>query len=168
MEITLAIIISIISTVISVINFALGRKDKSAKDSGDINYKMGVINTQLKQLLDKVEKIDNKLDTFDKEVEERNKMGLREEIEDMKKEVKEIEEGSLAMSLLADYKSQNKRQFIIILVILGMFACLLGYTIYLLNDIGVSTETDTIDIDNVETIDNSHIKIGDDVWEKSN
>lgn len=95
-------------------------------------------------------------------------MGLREEIEDMKKEVKEIEEESLAMSLLADYKSQNKRQFIIILVILGMFACLLGYTIYLLNDIGVSTETDTIDIDNVETIDNSHIKIGDDVWEKSN
>lgn len=95
-------------------------------------------------------------------------MGLREEIEDMKKEVKEIEEGSLAMSLLADYKSQNKRQFIIILVILGMFACLLGYTIYLLNDIGVSTETDTIDRDNVETIDNSHIKIGDDVWEKSN
>lgn len=95
-------------------------------------------------------------------------MGLIEEIEDMKKEVKEIEEGSLAMSLLADYKSQNKRQFIIILVILGMFACLLGYTIYLLNDIGVSTETDTIDIDNVETIDNSHIKIGDDVWEKSN
>lgn len=80
-------------------------------------------------------------------------MGLREEIEDMKKEVKEIEEGSLAMSLLADYKSQNKRQFIIILVILGMFACLLGYTIYLLNDIGVSTETDTIDIDNVETIE---------------
>ena len=95
-------------------------------------------------------------------------MGLREEIEDMKKEVKEIEEESLAMSLLADYKSQHKTQFIIILVILGMFACLLGYTIYLLNVIGVSTETDTIDIDNVETIDNSHIKIGDDVWEKSN
>lgn len=95
-------------------------------------------------------------------------MGLREEIEDMKKEVKEIEEESLAMSLLKDYKKVNERQFIIILVILGMFACLLGYTIYLLNDIGVSTETDTIDIDNVETIDNSHIKIGDDVWEKSN
>lgn len=95
-------------------------------------------------------------------------MGLREEIEDMKKEVEEIQEHSFAMELLKDQKRQNKRQFIIILVILGMFACLLGYTIYLLNDIGVSTETDTIDIDNVETIDNSHIKIGDDVWEKSN
>ena len=95
-------------------------------------------------------------------------MDIREEVLEMKKEVKEIQEHSFAMELLKDQKKQNKRQFIIILVILGMFTCLLGYTIYLLNDFGVSTETDTIDIDNVETIDNSHIKIGDDVWEKSN
>ena len=66
-------------------------------------------------------------------------MGLREEIEDMKKEVEEIQEHSFAMELLKDQKKQNKRQFIIILVILGMFACLLGYTIYLLNDIGTET-----------------------------
>lgn len=95
-------------------------------------------------------------------------MGIREEVLEMKKEVEEMQENSFAMELLKDQKKQNKRQFIIILVILGMFTCLLGYTIYLLNDFGVSTETDTIDIDNVETIDNSHIKIGDDVWEKSN
>lgn len=95
-------------------------------------------------------------------------MGIREEVLEMKKEVEEIQEHSFAMELLKDQKKQNKRQFIIILVILGMFTCLLGYTIYLLNNFGVSTETDTIDIDNVETIDNSHIKIGDDVWEKSN
>ncbi len=95
-------------------------------------------------------------------------MDIREEVLEMKKEVKEIQEHSFAMELLKDQKKQNKRMFIIILVILGMFTCLLGYTIYLLNDFGVSTETDTIDIDNVETIDNSHIKIGDDVWEKSN
>lgn len=95
-------------------------------------------------------------------------MTLKEEVLEMKKEVEEIQEHSFAMELLKDQKKQNKRQFIIILVILGMFTCLLGYTIYLLNDFGVSTETDTIDIDNVEAIDNSHIKIGDDVWEKSN
>lgn len=95
-------------------------------------------------------------------------MGLKEEVIELEKEVEEIQEHSFAMELLKDQKKQNKRQFIIILVILGMFTCLLGYTIYLLNDFGVSTETDTIDIDNVETIDNSHIKIGDDVWEKSN
>ena len=92
----------------------------------------------------------------------------KEEIDNIKNEVHELQEQSLALELLKDYKKQNKRQFIIILVILGMFTCLLGYTIYLLNDFGVSTETDTIDIDNVETIDNTHIKIGDDVWEKSN
>lgn len=92
----------------------------------------------------------------------------KEEIENIKHQVEEIQEESLAYSLLRDYKKQTKRQFIIILVILGMFTCLLGYTIYLTNDLGVSTETDTIDIDNVKTIDNSHIKIGDELWEKSN
>lgn len=66
-------------------------------------------------------------------------MGIREEVLEMKKEVEEMQEESLAMSLLKDYKSQSKRQFIIILVILGMFACLLGYTIWLLNDIGTTT-----------------------------
>lgn len=95
-------------------------------------------------------------------------MNLKEEVLELEKELKEIQEESFATQILKDYKKQNKRQFIIILVILGMFTCLLCYTIYLLNDFGVSTETDTIDIDNVETIDNSHIKIGDDVWEKSN
>ena len=70
-------------------------------------------------------------------------MGLKEEIEDVKKEVKEIEEESFAMELLKDQKKQNKRQFIIILVILGMFTCLLGYTIWLLNDIGTETTTTT-------------------------
>lgn len=68
-------------------------------------------------------------------------MGLKEEIEDMKKEVKDIQEHSFAMELLKDARKTNKRQFIIILVILGMFTCLLGYTIWLLNDIGVETTT---------------------------
>lgn len=79
-------------------------------------------------------------------------MGLKEEIEDMKKEVKDIQEHSFAMELLKDARKTNKRQFIVIIVILGMFTCLLGYTIWLLNDIG--TTTDIIDIDDVESIDN--------------
>ena len=68
-------------------------------------------------------------------------MDIREEVLEMKKEVKDIQEHSFAMELLKDQKKQNKRQFIIILVILGMFTCLLGYTIWLLNDIGVETTT---------------------------
>ena len=70
-------------------------------------------------------------------------MGLKEEIEDMKKEVKDIQEHSFAMGLLHDARKTNKRQFIIIIVILGMFTCLLGYTIWLLNDIGGSNPSTT-------------------------
>lgn len=88
-------------------------------------------------------------------------MNLKEEVFEMEKEVKKIQEESLAMSLLKDYKKVNKRMFIIILVILGMFACLLGYTIWLLNDVGTETTTteEIIDIDDVDVdnIENSHI-----------
>ena len=70
-----------------------------------------------------------------------------------------------ASELLHILKVQNKRLFIIWLVTFIAFMALLGYTIWLLNDIGV--EESTIEIQDVETIDNSHIKIGDDIWEKS-
>lgn len=86
-------------------------------------------------------------------------MGLKEEMLEMKKEVKEIQEESLAMSLLHDYKIQNKRQFIVILVILGMWFATIGYLVYILNDIGTETTTteELIDIDDVDNIENSHI-----------
>lgn len=81
----------------------------------------------------------------------------KEEIEDIKHQVEEIQEESLAYSLLRDYKKQNKRQFIIILVILGMFTCLLGYTLWLTNDIGVeTTTTETYDM-NTENVNNNFI-----------
>ena len=79
-------------------------------------------------------------------------MGIREEMLEMKKEVEEIQEESFAMELLKDPKKQNKRQFIIILVILGMFTCLLGYTIWLLNNI--STEETIITQDNKDGYNN--------------
>ena len=72
-------------------------------------------------------------------------MGIREEVLEMKKEVEEIQEESFAIQILKDYKKQSKRQFIVILVILGMFTCLLGYTIWLLTDIGTETTEVTQD-----------------------
>ena len=89
-------------------------------------------------------------------------MGLKENIQEIEGKVEQV---SFAYELLSDYKKQNKRQFVVILVILGMWFATIGYLVYLLNDIGYTEET--IDIQDVETIDNSHIKIGDDVWEKS-
>ena len=90
-------------------------------------------------------------------------MGLKEEMLEMKKEVEEIQEESFAIQILKDYKKQSKRQFIVILVILGMWFATIGYLIYILNDIGVETTTtttsttETIDIDDVDNIENSHI-----------
>ena len=64
-------------------------------------------------------------------------MGIKEEMLEMKKEVEEIQEESFATQILKDYKKQNQRQFIVILVILGMWFATIGYLIYILNDIGV-------------------------------
>lgn len=86
-------------------------------------------------------------------------MGLKEEVLEMKKEVEKIQEHSFAMELLKDQKKQNKRMFIIILVILGMWFATIGYLIYVLNDISVetTTTTETVDIDDVDNIEHSHI-----------
>lgn len=73
---------------------------------------------------------------------------------------------SLATELIKDGKKVNKRMFILLIIVLGMWFATIGYLVYILNDVGIVEET--IDIDDVETIDNSHIKIGDDIWEKSN
>lgn len=67
-----------------------------------------------------------------------------------------------ASELLKDLKHANFRSFIIILVILAMWFATGCYLVYVLNDIQVvETETDTIDIDDVENIDSSDIHIGD-------
>ena len=71
---------------------------------------------------------------------------IRDDLMAVKSELKEVKEKSIALELLADFKKQNKRQFIVILVILAMFTALLGYTIYLLNDIGTIEETTTQEV----------------------
>lgn len=78
----------------------------------------------------------------------------KEELDNIKQEVHELQEHSFAMELLKDQKKQNKRQFIIILVILSMFTALLGYTIYLLNDIGTETTTQEVTQDNTNGSNN--------------
>ena len=78
----------------------------------------------------------------------------------------QIQQNSYALDILKDYKAGSKRMFIALLIVLFMWFATIGYLVYVLNDIGTIEES-TIDIDGVETIDNSHIKIGDDIWEKS-
>lgn len=73
------------------------------------------------------------------------------------------EEKSFAMTILDDYKKQNRNQFIVILVILALWFATGVYLVYVLNDIGKTTKE--IDIEDVEVIDKSHIKIGDDIYQ---
>ena len=89
-------------------------------------------------------------------------MNLKEEVFEMEKEVKKIQEESFATQILQDYKKQNKRQFIVILVILGMWFATIGYLVYVLNDIGTITEeTTTQEITDFDTINGNIVNKGD-------
>jgi len=92
-------------------------------------------------------------------------MSIKEDIEKLKTKAEELEKESFAMEILKDYKKQNFRLFIMWIITVVALIGVSCYLIYIMNDIGVSEET--IDIEDVENIDNSHIKIGDDIWEKS-
>lgn len=64
-----------------------------------------------------------------------------------------------ATEMLHILKTQNKRLFIIWLVTFIAFIGLLGYTIWLLNDIGTIEENQ--EISDIDTIENSNIANGD-------
>ena len=82
MELTIALALSILGSVISVCNFALNRKDKPKHDTQNDSYKWGMIDTQIKQILNKLDKIDSKLDNYDKEIDERINIALEHHIKE--------------------------------------------------------------------------------------
>ncbi len=71
MELTIALAISILGAVISVSTFVLNRKDKSNKDTKEDSYKWGQFDTKLDNIEKTLAKIENKLDSYDREVEEK-------------------------------------------------------------------------------------------------
>ena len=82
---------------------------------------------------------------------------MRDEIMEIKKEIEEVKEKSFAMELISDYKKQNKRQFIVILVILTMWFASIGLFIYYINTTGYEeTITET-----AETDDSGNACVGD-------
>lgn len=89
---------------------------------------------------------------------------MKEDINMAKKELNELKEHSFAMEILREQKKSNKRLFVALIVVLFMWFVTIGYLVYVLNDVGEYDEQ-TIDIEDVEVIDNSHIKIGDDVYQ---
>ena len=71
---------------------------------------------------------------------------LRDDIMAVKKTINELKEQSFGLELLSDMKKQNKRMFIIWIITFVAFILLLGYTLWLLNDIGTIEETSTQEV----------------------
>ena len=87
-------------------------------------------------------------------------MSIKDDLKETKEEIQELKGQSLALDLLRDYKKQNKRQFIVILVILSMWFITIGYLVYILNNIS-SVETTTQEVSDIETIGGSAVNNGD-------
>lgn len=83
MEATPALLISIIGCVISVSTFILNRRDKATEHTEEEvkQYsKHDLIEYRLNELTKKVDKILDKLDTFDKEMDEKIKEAMKRHI----------------------------------------------------------------------------------------
>lgn len=85
MELTIALILSILGAVISVSNFVLSRKDKAVKDTKENHQEL--IEYQLKELKDDVKAILNKLEKYDKEFDDRIDKAIQLHVELYHKEV---------------------------------------------------------------------------------
>ena len=76
--ITIALALSILGSVISVSNFVLTRKDKAVKDAKETN--MELINYRLNELDKNVQKILNKLDNYENEIDTRIEKAINNHI----------------------------------------------------------------------------------------
>lgn len=83
MDLTIALAISIISVVITVANFVLGRKDKAVsetKEGAKESSNQQLIDYRLTQVEKKLDKILDILDNYEKEIEERIKKAMEEHL----------------------------------------------------------------------------------------
>ena len=60
MELTIALVISILSIVFTILNFAFGRKDKSNSNTKDEGYRWGQIDAKLQNIEEFMAKIEKK------------------------------------------------------------------------------------------------------------
>lgn len=74
MEITIALALSILGSIISVSTFVLNRKDKAIQNTKENHQEL--IEYQLRELKDDVRQILTKLDKYDKDMDERIKNAI--------------------------------------------------------------------------------------------
>jgi len=79
MELTIALALSILGSVISVSTFVLNRRDKAVQNTKENHQEL--IEYQLKELKDDVKSILSKLDKYDKDVKEQIDQAINLHIE---------------------------------------------------------------------------------------
>jgi len=72
-------------------------------------------------------------------------MGIKEELQEMKNEVKSIKTQSFAMELLKDARKTNKRIFIILIIVLCMWFATIGAFVYYINTVDYEEVVETAD-----------------------
>ena len=75
MELTIALGLSVLGSVISVTTFALNRRDKAISDTKENNYEL--IKYQVSEIKDDVKSILNKLDRYDEDIDDRIEKALK-------------------------------------------------------------------------------------------
>lgn len=80
MAITWNDVVTIGLAVISVLGFALGRKDKTEKNTETTSYKQGQLDQQLKNIMEKLDKIEKKLDNYDTEIDNKIEKAINNHI----------------------------------------------------------------------------------------
>ena len=94
-------------------------------------------------------------------------MGLKEDIIDIRKEVNEVKEQSLAWEMLRDSKRANKRICIsfasVLILVLILWSITICYLVYVLNDVGtITTATENEQtISDIDTMNDNQIINGD-------
>lgn len=72
-------------------------------------------------------------------------MSIKEDIEEIQKKAERLESQSFAMNILEDYKRNNKRMFVVLIITLIMWFATIGYLVYILNSTGYETITEIAD-----------------------
>ena len=71
---------TIVAMVMSIISIILARKDKSNEDTNDVAYRRGQIDKTLQTIIEKIDKIEAKLDNYDNEIDKRVDKAIEQHI----------------------------------------------------------------------------------------
>lgn len=76
---------TIICCVMTVCNFVLSIKNNSVKDARNTSYNQGQLDERLKNIYEKLEKIEKHLDVYDKEIDNKIEIALKHHIKEWHK-----------------------------------------------------------------------------------